>query len=191
MGLEDATQLATQLGDIGRYRATRDNTATTITPAQTTQNGIGQHEPDGPGRPLKVAARVRTPYGLPDNTRSEALLGGPLSDPDRSACRLRDPTSGNQSSAEPDRSRSPTGRQTLGEPARRRRQFTSQPGQRPTGRYERQPPTGTSHTRSRFTWLLVTGRMRLSSCRCSPASSRCPPGRRCTRWRTGPSREPL
>jgi hypothetical protein len=34
---------------------------------------------DGCLLPLKMAARGRTPYGLPDNTRSEALLGGPLS----------------------------------------------------------------------------------------------------------------
>ena len=50
-----------------------------VSPAQATQERIRRHEPDGPGRPLKVAARVRIPYGLPRSTMSEALARGSLS----------------------------------------------------------------------------------------------------------------
>jgi len=52
-----------------------------VSPAQTTQDGIRQHEPDSLSRPLKVAARVRIPYGLPRSTRKEPLLGVALSVP--------------------------------------------------------------------------------------------------------------
>src|SRR5215212_10190345 len=57
-----------------------------------------------------------------------------------------------QSSVEPDRDRSSAGRQTLGEPTRRRQAIHEPPDRRPTERYEPEPDaTGTSHTSRRFT----------------------------------------
>ena len=46
-----------------------------ISPAQSTRHGTGWDGPDPSAHPLKVAARVRIPYGLPRNTCSEPLFG--------------------------------------------------------------------------------------------------------------------
>jgi len=69
-----ATPLANLRGGTRQYGTTPDNTACSISPAQTTQIGIRQHKPDGPTRPLKVAARVRIPLGLPRKHQVRATL---------------------------------------------------------------------------------------------------------------------
>ena len=60
----------TQHGATGRHRATSNGRRNTLTCAKRIQ----QHDVDGSADPLKVAARVRIPYGLP-RTRRRVTLG--------------------------------------------------------------------------------------------------------------------
>ena len=62
----------TQRGAMGRHRATSNGRRNTLTCANRTQ----QHDVDGSDDPLKVAARVRIPYGLPTITSSRPSQEG-------------------------------------------------------------------------------------------------------------------
>ena len=63
-----ANPIANLRGDTGRHGTTLNGIAWSISPAQTGHIGIRQHGPDDRARPLKVAARVRIPYGLPNES---------------------------------------------------------------------------------------------------------------------------
>jgi hypothetical protein len=100
--------------------------------------------------------------------QADAESDAPRQGKPRSACRLRDPTSGNQSSVEPDRSWSPVGRQTLGEPARSR-QAIHEPTRPTTYRTLRTSTrrdrhvTDKSAVQSRLTWKRQDAGPRVST----------------------------
>ena len=62
-------------GGIAGTERHRPDTRVSIVPAQSTRRGTGWYGLNPSAHPLKVAARVRIPYGLPRNTCSEPLFG--------------------------------------------------------------------------------------------------------------------